>query len=86
MALQKRLIEMIVGNVVSNSEAETEADKIGIGQSAPSTDPEVVGRCFKYEFVICPICSVVNYVYVDTEVYKWYQCWNTKDGRHYFRV
>jgi hypothetical protein len=85
MARNKKTVEMIVGTEVQASEAEAQSGKIGEGRSTPDQGGEVGGRS-GMEYVICPRCNAINYVYVDDIQYLWYRCWNTSVGRHYFKV
>ena len=86
MARQKKNVEMIVGQKVSESDVKAQPGKAGEGKPVPAKAGEVGGRGGDYEYVICPHCSAINYVYVDDDVYLWYQCWYTSYGVHYFRV
>jgi hypothetical protein len=86
MARTKKTVEMIVGQKVSDSDVQAQPNKAGEGQQVPMEGGEVGGRGGEYEYVICPTCSAINYVYVDDDMYLWYRCWYTGRGRHYFRV
>lgn len=86
MAALRKTIDLTVGEKVTKTDVEAAPEKIGDGQPTPSSDPEVVGRCFKAQYVQCPICNAINYVYVDDEKWLWYRCWNKENGVHYFKV
>jgi hypothetical protein len=86
MARKKKTVEMIVGQKVSDADVKAQPSKVGEGRQTPAAGGEVGGRGGEYEYVICPTCSAINYVYVDEDVYLWYRCWYTAQGRHYFSV
>lgn len=86
MAKQKKTVDMIVGQKVSESEVQAQPNKAGEGHPTPAAASEVGGRGGEMEYVICPGCGAINYVYVDDDVYLWYLCYNRAPGRHWFKV
>jgi hypothetical protein len=84
--MERKTVDLIVGKAVDEAEAQKAGQsKVGEGHPVPTKGGEVGGRSGP-EYVICPRCSAINYVYVDDDVYLYYWCWYTAQGKHYFRV
>jgi len=53
-------------------------EKKGQGEKGHPTPQEgdVTGQALVSAAVVCPYCGAVNYIWVDTNVYLWFECWN----------
>jgi hypothetical protein len=72
--MEKKSIEVIVGKEPTGAVDESKVAK-GVAVPPKSRD-EVGGRARLAVWVECPYCWANNYIIEDTDVYRYYQCWN----------
>lgn len=70
--MEKKKIEVIVGKPV---DGPVDRNKMMVGLPSPPAQGQVAGRGAAWEWVNCPYCGALNYVYVDDDVYLYYECW-----------
>jgi len=82
--MERKTIDVIIGKPVDAKEVE-KADKsqVGEGHSVPPKGGEVGGR-LDWRYVECPYCRAINLIWVEPGEFRYYWCWNTLPGKHYF--